>query len=451
MMILMLVALGIASCSVSDNPTPTPDPAEPKDDLADVTVLVYGNAGGQMDNLMEGLWERMKPMMKTKDVRVLFFYKYGAEKDDMGKYQFTGKYGSPGEVVFFELEDTTNLNNIQQYGVAIPEWPMYEPKSLAFALDMAAMTCPAKEYAFVLYGHGGGFDFNQDFVKEPSANAPSAHRAVLYDELNDGIGMDMYEFKKAFELATDIKHPKAIMFHNCLLGNMESLMEITSCTDYIMSSPFSLASHGEPIEYFVKSLFAKKDIPSAMADGMDAWQKALQNTTDPHEVMNGALLLTKSEEMNKITPIVAKLSERLTEQYASQRAAIDTATVHTYGFMLPQSFFDLANYAENIATYTKDAQFESISQELRQAFRQATIKQVSVTADTKRPTLSEYSLSVVLLTKKNFQSKLKHGKTPGEVYEPCLFNQQSHWGNWLNTNEQEFSIITPFGQSLFPF
>ena len=81
----------------------------------------------------------------------------------------------------------------------------------------------------MLYGHGAGFNAKDDFYKEPIAST----RAVLYDEGFQGRGMNMYEFRQGIE-ASAIKHPQMIYFHNCLMGNLESLTTLRYLTDYFV-------------------------------------------------------------------------------------------------------------------------------------------------------------------------------------------------------------------------
>ena len=77
--ILFCGAMVLTSCHDSndnkDNPTPEPTPAE---ELADYTLFIYGHAGGHMDQIIENVYEKTKPLLTDKKkVRVLFFYKYG--------------------------------------------------------------------------------------------------------------------------------------------------------------------------------------------------------------------------------------------------------------------------------------------------------------------------------------------------------------------------------------
>ena len=97
--ILLCGTMALLSCSDSndnkdDKETPTPEPTpEPTDDLADYTVFIYGYAGGQMDHIIDGVYENVKPMLTDKKkVRVLVFYKYGHKTKE---YPFSGN--SSGE------------------------------------------------------------------------------------------------------------------------------------------------------------------------------------------------------------------------------------------------------------------------------------------------------------------------------------------------------------------
>lgn len=72
---LIAMLLGMNACKGND-------PVQPAEKKARYTIMVYGNAGGSMDSYIEHLWERTKPLMKSKDVRLGFFYKYGKKVDD---------------------------------------------------------------------------------------------------------------------------------------------------------------------------------------------------------------------------------------------------------------------------------------------------------------------------------------------------------------------------------
>ena len=49
-------------------------------------VVIYGATGGEMDYLMEDIWEEVRTVLPDKKVRVFCRYKYG-----LGGDQFSGK------------------------------------------------------------------------------------------------------------------------------------------------------------------------------------------------------------------------------------------------------------------------------------------------------------------------------------------------------------------------
>ena len=121
------------------------------EDLIDVpaparyTVFVYGNAGGDMDNIIEeGLWERLKPLLTDQtDVRVMCFYKYGEETNS--------KYGYEGDIVWFELTSETDLDNLREEGLQTlglgqeaKDMKLCDPSTLQMFMRWSSLLCPAE-------------------------------------------------------------------------------------------------------------------------------------------------------------------------------------------------------------------------------------------------------------------------------------------------------------------
>ena len=187
--ILLCGSIALVSCNENkDNPAPEPTPAPqptPTEELADYTLFIYGHAGGQMDYIIERIYEQVKPLLADKKkVRVLFFYKYG---HTINEYRpFTGKYANEDEVLRFELTSETNLDKLRTEACfeEKSQFQLYDSQNLTEQLNWVAKTAPAKNYIIMLYGHGAGFNAKDDFYKEPIAST----RAVLYDEGFQGRG-----------------------------------------------------------------------------------------------------------------------------------------------------------------------------------------------------------------------------------------------------------------------
>ena len=437
--ILLCGTIALISCSDNnDNTTPNPTPTE---DLADYTLFIYGHAGGNMDDIIENVYAGVKPLLAgQKKVRVLFFYKYGhhTEQDP-----FRGRFADEDEVLRFELTAETDLRKLRTAACfeEKSQFQLYSQENLTAQLNWAARTAPAKNYIIMLYGHGAGFNAKHDFYKEPIAGS----RAVLYDEGFNGRGMNMYEFKWAVE-ASEIKHPQMIYFHNCLMGNLESLTTLRNLTDYYVGSQHVLASVGHIIIEFVKGLVQTTDIEAAtkqMFANLDDWKAQYRMG---EEICNGDLFFMKALDIENINEQMDRLCNRIREIYPTQGEAIDRAACKVYQPFQGATLFDAADYADCLASETGDAQLLAISKDLRQTFNNTFIAHEHVN---NRPDfLDAYSLSVTLVDKTTFAQELKDDTDNkfffGDSYMATAFHANTGWGHWLTENNQ-MPTGNPFG------
>ena len=57
------------SCSSDNDEQVSPQKEQTaKRDRARYTVMIYGNAGGQMDKYIEGVWDEIKPMLSKREL-----------------------------------------------------------------------------------------------------------------------------------------------------------------------------------------------------------------------------------------------------------------------------------------------------------------------------------------------------------------------------------------------
>lgn len=462
------MTLTLVSCSQNDVPSvpvtpeqPDPEPApQPEPQKARYTVLVYGNSGGAMDQIIEHVYNECKPLMKSGEVRIAFFYKYGKEYEKhvsgdgtvTQKYIFTGRYAKPGDFVFFELKADTDLENLAEESLNAPEWGLYEPLSLSTVIDVVKEEMPAEDYVFLLYGHGGGFDANVDYPKslrpdqEPQSgdepgfepgDEPAATRGVLYDEWIPTIAgpeaMDMYEFSQAIDESA-IPHFKAIFFHNCLMGNMESLGNIYDKADYFITSMHILASNGDPIIELVKGLYDNTEFDKAASQMFRAIAPGMPEIYfDGFRKLNGDINLLKTSEYKQLESVFGRIARRLVELYPTENEAIDKATASAYLVEAGFPLYDALDYARKLAQATGDEALKDYADELKAAFDKFIIDHEWVIQNDKNP-ISEISLSTVLVNDFIYQQPTSWGYSFGEAYELTNFAQNTGWGNWLKTN-----------------
>ncbi len=410
------------------------------------TVFVYGNAGGDMDEIIEeGFWDTLRPYLNdSTKVRVAVLYKYGQNT--------SGQLTDDGDVVWFELNSETDLDRLHEEGLNALDMhteaiatKLYDPNTIHQFIEFSSLFCPAEEYIFAIWGHGSGFNPTKDIPGKFTEN-PDATRGVIGDEWNDKEQLDMYELSQGIK-ATGRAPLKAIFFHNCLMGNIESLTELRDVAEYIACSSHLLCSDGEMLAGFVKGLIEKDDVEDGFAymlsDVTPAWQNSYKDDDDI--VFNGDFKLLRTSELEGVLNVTRRLANRLIALYPTQQESIDLATKQVYRFVIDEDpeksycwpFFDLQDYAEKLAANTGDAELTAIAADLRTAFGKAILQRADINWSVQH--LDHYSLSVSLYSQADYNYDfIGNGKdfksNIGEGYEQSTFHKLTGWGNFLRIN-----------------
>ena len=300
---------------------------------------------------------------------------------------------------------------------------------------------------FGVWGHGSGLNPMTDIPGKYDL-ARSATRGVMYDEWNDDEELDMYEFRDAIK-ASGIDRLNTIFFHNCMMGNLETVNTVNECADYICCSAHVLSSGGEVLTEFVRGLVDKGNTEDAVAQMFERitpeWQ---DNYCDEFDYANGDFKMYRTDKFKGILDAVKHLTDRLIALYPSQKEAINRATSKVYRYVEFQKsyiypFFDIADYAHLLAQETGDAQMKSIADEIDKAFKDAFVHYRDINWCNDH--LDHYTLSVCLVnsTTYNFDNYMEVDPSYlcnfREGYEQCGFHQYTGWGNWLRINEQSLT------------
>ncbi|MBR2113459.1 MAG: hypothetical protein IJ929_02165 [Prevotella sp.] len=424
------------------------------------TVFVYGNAGGDMDWYIEkGFWEQMKPLLTdSTNVRVVCFYKYGMDKPDEGE-PFSGMYSDPGDIVWFELSSKTDLNKLREEGLAshgfaeqAKKMKLCDPASIRMFMELSSLICPAEQYIFAVWGHGSGFDPTSDVPGKYNENmAPT--RGVIGDEWNNHEQLNMYELAQAIRESGAVRSMNTIFFHNCLMGNMETLTELRDVTEYICCSAHSLSSDGIVLSEFVKGLMEQKNTEDAVKQMFrnmrPNWDNQYPDDINEGENLpNGDFKMLRTSKFDALLDACQLLATRLVALYPTQHEAIDRATNRVYRFCKPinhpdysmySPFFDMADYAHKLAEETGDNQIAAISDNIDRAFNDLIIHYGDVSWNEQH--LDHYTLSVCLYSQLYYNYDLIGAGFPyqsniGDGYEQCAFHKLTGWGNFLRINEQ---------------
>lgn len=426
-----------------------------KKGVARYTVIIYGHNGGNHDHSIDSTMRDIQGILGEKeDVRVLLVYKYG------GSTAFDGKLAYPGQMLHFEITKDTDLSKLKDSSAIVKDSiKLYDPEYITSVINYAHDSLPAQDYILFFEGHGSGFNFVFDYPKsERSKSTALAKQTEIFSLIQDNWipaigGGETITMK---EIATGIKkskvsHFKAIAFNVCLMGNIESLDEIYSYTDYFLYSEHSLISErAELITTLIENLTKNENddfeyIVKAMLENRDLvvyWQSKYVD-----KEMNGDYQFIKTDKFANLNPIFKKLSNRLIELYAKEknRAAIDKAANSTYRID-PEGhpiLVDAIDYANKLAEETKDETLKKIAKELGQTYDSLTVTAMEA-HDAENPMLNHhFSISVVLVDSATYNEEMSPGlwggKTNRDSYKLTTFHKETGWGNWLNKNTNQTS------------
>ena len=277
-------------------------------------------------------------------------------------------------------------------------------------------------------------------------------RGVMTDEWVNDEWMDMYEIYDALQ-AAGIERLNTLLFHNCFMGNIESLTQARTFADYILASGHMLSSDGILLTEFVRGLVETGNAESAgglmFERSTPSWQNGYMEDAEPGEFPNGDYKMIRTDKFDDIISAVKDLSDRIIALYPTQKEAIDRASgkvyrYHKYSYPHVYPFFDIADYAHKLAQETGDLQLASISNAIDDAFEEAFVHYRDVNNSNQH--LNHYTLSVCLLDKDFYNFDYKKAN-PGinilsnfnEGYEKCDFHKLTGWGNWLKINEKRLT------------
>ena len=424
---------------------PVPQPSK-------FTVFVYGNAGGTMDiAIEEGFWEQAKAFLTDhNNVRVMCFYKYGK---DLPQAPFSGKYAAPGDIVWFELTSETDLDKIKEEGFQAMGFgdqaialKLCDPDALKMFIEFSSLVCPAEQYVFSIWGHGSGFNPMTDVPGKYAVSARQTTRGVIADEWNEHEQLNMYELRDAIH-ASGIDRLNTLFFHNCMMGNLETLTTVNDCADYICCSAHVLSSNGEVLTEFVRGLVDKGNAEDAMAQMFERntpiWQNGYK---EDGGLANGDYKMYRTDKFDAILDAAKHLADRIIALYPTQKEAINRATSKVYRFVpmegmeFQDPFFDIADYAHLLAQETDDAEMKTFAAEIDNAFKEAIIHYRDVNWCQEH--LDHYTLSVCLAHQLYYTYDFKSANSTmfpnnfDEGYEQSDFHKLTGWGNWLRMNEQ---------------
>ena len=117
---------------------------------------------------------------------------------------------------------------------SLPLRSMADPETLSDFIRWSAETCPAKKYALVLWGHGGGA------------------KGILIDELFGGDIMYLYELNRA--LADGGVFFDALVIDACLMANIETAWNVRNYARWMVASEEAVPGEGSAVSDWLQEL-----------------------------------------------------------------------------------------------------------------------------------------------------------------------------------------------------
>ena len=260
---ILAMVLGLASCSEKDDPAVSPEESQ-VEGLADVTVMIYGSGGGNLDKSMVNKFRRLYDAdpASFERVKVTVQFKFSQPErmsdwfDDESREAFYATIEREGEAYVEETVGPRSYmrwmgakGNATMRYVVDPKLTLYRqsigswladdnmdithPDSLASFIRWSAQQCPAKQYVLVLADHGRGFLPHE----EADPNEVVITRALVED-----MGHNRRHFT-ARTLHQGIQKsgiPITTLYLDlCQMNTLEYQFEMKDLCDYIVASTYT--------------------------------------------------------------------------------------------------------------------------------------------------------------------------------------------------------------------
>ena len=434
----------LTSCSESNNPVVSPD--EPQvEDLADVTVMIYGSGGGSLD---QDLISKLRRIYEAdpasfERVKVAVQYKFSQPEkvkdwpDDEMKNEFYATLEREGEEY---VEKTAGSRSYMRWMgakgnatlryVVDPEQTLYRqsktswlpddnmdithPDSLASFIRWAAQQCPAREYVLLMTDHGRGFLPHE----EADPNEIIITRSMVED-----MGHDRRHFT-AKTLHQGIQRsgiPITTLYLDlCMMNTLEYQFEMKDLCDYIVASTYSTQGVGfydDLVDCLAKH---PQDMAAALTRTIELAMEQ-QEQSNESDILYLDYTVTRTDRLDHLGSVMREFTDRLCDTYENgtpeQQQAIDQVTAKAVKVSAMNPFYDVAKYMSAIMRALPEVYGDEFYEELKKAFNDCLVAQV----------YSEY------LTSHDYQ-----------VDYSVLMGTQGHymWGRWMQQLDKTYAIST---------
>lgn len=436
--------LALTSCGESSNPVVLPD--EPQvEDLADVTVMIYGSGGGSLDkSVINNLrkiytaapesFERVKVTVQYKFSQPEKIKDWTSEEE---KDAFYATIESKGEEY---MENTVGAKNYMRWmgakgnatmryvvdpkqklhSQAIDSWlpddnmDITHPDSLANFIRWSAQQCPARQYVLVLTDHGRGFLPHE----EADPNEVIISRGLIDDM---GHARRHFTARTLHQGILSSGIPITTLYLNlCLMNTLEYQFEMKDLCDYIVASTYTTLG----VYFFDDLVDCLAKYPQDMAAALTRTIELAMQQQEENKVSDPLYLdytVTRTDRLDRLGSVMREFTDRLCNTYENgtpaQQQAIDQVTAQAVKVSDMNPFYDAAKYMSAIMHALPEVYGDDFYENLKKAFNDCLVAQA----------YSDY------LKNRDYQ-----------VDYSVLLGTQGHylWGRWLPAGFGVYEIPT---------
>ena len=476
---LMMTMTMLTSCtSEDDSPITSPEPEQ----LADYTILFYGNGGASLDEeILENLTQFYQGKTESYEhMNIVAQYKFSTE-ECLREFKYSTpeadkNYGS--QSIRFVVEHDAD-KTYKNFDDILTQDMIYGEKnadlsctdSLTNFINWAAKTYPAKHYMLILSDHGGGYVPHDELPEEVAAT-----RGVNYDDGNDFKHFTALSLKRA--LSNAAVHMQTIYMDACLMNAIEYQYELKDLADYLILSTFVVPGYGGHYDYLVDLLATyPDDIETALSEYnrqvVSFWDEAMKqwvkNNYNDMSVIRTAALDAFGQNWKLFT-------DKLVAAYQSGdetvKQKINKVTEYIPRVCNSQPEFDLGDYYEGIHRIAPEVIDDAFYAELDESYKRTVVSKHNSEFLEKYGLIIDCSILVCTLGHYNccnyekddngdYQFSyfltfypdgslymLDHdtqtmkpngtwGGTLESTYQQLAFDRATGWSRWLMINEQE--------------
>lgn len=336
---MLICCLVLASCEKSDpvDPDPVgPDIVDPDTVEPHRVVLVYMAADNSLSSDGYSNIELMLEGMRHTSGRLLIYFD---PSDDVPR------------LLAIKGGKNAHIDTLQVY----EEENSASPEVLKRVVDNARNAFPHRSYGLILWSHGMGWlPKNYYFPRTATSsvrNGRYLRTKYLGEDIHPGDGggtahLEIDQIARALPDGFDF-----ILMDACFMSSVEVLYELRNKAEYFISSPAEVIANGFPYDEIAPYLWGgEEDFRQICKTFFDFYNEH----EDPHRMgwQSATVSLVKSAELEGLMAAARNILR--------QRTDFQGITAWSYPLSystLPDVFFDLGDYIEQVSTAEQYAEF----------------------------------------------------------------------------------------------